>query len=344
VDIQILNPLEDPDWDALLLRSGDQTFFHTAAWAKALNTAYRFKPLYFAAREDGRLVFLMPMMEVRSPLTGTRGVSLPFADQCPPFFRDEAVLRAGIQRALDYGRTHRWKRIDWRDFGFLDALAAPREEFFVHEIDLARTEAELSAGLSDGNRRNIKKAGREGVDVRIETTWDSLKAFCRLNDITRKRHGLPPQPFAFFKGVFESIIAPGYGNIATASFHGEIVAASVFFRFGAGALYKYGASDMAHQNLRANNLVMWEALKWHRQQGFKTLNLGRSEMKNAGLLQFKRTWGAVESRVRYYRYDFGKGAYVSKPPGGGGLSTKLFARAPLGVLRLLGRLLYKHVG
>ena len=344
MDVQILNPLEYPDWDALLLQSGDQTFFHTAAWAGVLEKSYRFKPLYFTGLEEGRIVFLMPLMEVRSFLTGRRGVSLPFVDQCPPFFRDEDFLRDGMERAIAYGKKKHWKYIDWKDFRSLEAVVSPREEFFVHEIDLAGTGEQLFAGLSDSNRRNIKKAGREGVTIAIDSTEDSLKGFCRLNGLTRKRHGLPPQSLAFFEAVRESILSKGYGNIVTASHGGKAIAASVFFHFGSNALYKYGASDMEHQNLRPNNLVMWEALKWHRDRGYKTFSLGRTEMDNPGLLQFKRTWGAAESRVKYYRYNFRKKGYVSRAPGGGGQSTKFFARMPLPVLRLLGRLLYRHIG
>ena len=78
MDVQILNPLEYPDWDALLLQSGDQTFFHTAAWAGVLEKSYRFKPLYFTGLEEGRIVFLMPLMEVRSFLTGRSATAKKF--------------------------------------------------------------------------------------------------------------------------------------------------------------------------------------------------------------------------------------------------------------------------
>ena len=76
MDFQIVNPRDHPDWDEMLLLSNDHSFFHTSAWSKVLESTYRFQPLYFARFEESRFSFLMPLMEVRSPVTGRRGVSL----------------------------------------------------------------------------------------------------------------------------------------------------------------------------------------------------------------------------------------------------------------------------
>jgi len=121
--------------------------------------------------------------------------------------------------------------------------------------------------------------------------------------MTRKRHGLPPQPFVFFKNVFDYIISKGYGIVVSALQSNTTIGASVFFHFGKNALYKYGASDMKFQNLRPNNLIMWEAIKWYRNRGNETINFGRTEPYNLGLLRFKRLWGASESPIKYYRYE-----------------------------------------
>jgi lipid II:glycine glycyltransferase (peptidoglycan interpeptide bridge formation enzyme) len=73
--------------------------------------------------------------------------------------------------------------------------------------------------------------------------------------------------------------------------------------FDKKAMFKFGASEMRYQNLRANNMVMWEAIKWCLEMGCTTLSLGRTEPGNAGLLQFKRGWGASPKAFKYYRYD-----------------------------------------
>ena len=84
MNISIINPIEHPHWDDLLLTADRATFFHTTAWARVLSESYGYKPLYFTIIDDGKLAGLIPVMEIESLLTGKRGVSLPFTDFCPP--------------------------------------------------------------------------------------------------------------------------------------------------------------------------------------------------------------------------------------------------------------------
>jgi hypothetical protein len=89
---------------------------------------------------------------------------------------------------------------------------------------------------------------------------------------------------------------------------------------------------------------MWEAVKWCREHGLETLNFGRTEVENEGLLQFKRGWGAGETLLKYHRYDMKKKAFRREDASVKGLMNKVCSRTPLSVLKLSGRVLYRHVG
>jgi len=52
-----------------------------------------------------------------------------------------------------------------------------------------------------------------GLTVTRETSREAMEEFFRLNCLTRKRHGLPPQPAVFFKKIYEHIISPKYGSV-----------------------------------------------------------------------------------------------------------------------------------
>ena len=327
-----------------MLQNGDFSIFHSSAWAKVLKESYGYNPFYFVSIESGQISLLMPFMDVVSPLTGKRGVSLPFTDRCEPFFHRKELLKAAVERALDFAKEARWKYIEWRDAGYFPEELSCWEFYYTHDLNLMRAESELFSSFKDSNRRSIKKAIKEGVSIKIGYSLNSLKSFYRLNCMTRKRHGIPPQPFIFFKKVFESIISKGYGIVVTAFHSNSLVASSIFFNFGRNAIYKYGASDMKYQNLRPNNLIMWEAIKWYRNQGYETFNFGRTEFDNHGLLHFKRLWGANECLLKYYRYDFKKKMFLRKPSKEGYFARRYLARVPNSILSVIGRLLYKHVG
>jgi Acetyltransferase (GNAT) domain len=344
MDLQIVNPLHIPNWDDLVLATGKASFFHSSAWARVLHESYCYKPVYFTLFEGGKLSYLMPFMEVNSWITGKRGVSLPFTDQIGPIVGDGITFDGIIEDVVHYGEKVGWKYIEWRDGKYFGEGLSTSEFYYTHELNLSRPEKELFSGLRDSTRRNIKKAVKAGVSVEISQSMDSIKSFYRLNCVTRKRHGLPPQPFSFFKKVFEHVISKGYGFVASAMHSGKVIASAVFFRFGKSTIYKYGASDMAYQDLRPNNLVMWEAIKWCGAKGFRTFNFGRSEPENHGLLQFKRGWGAKEIPLRYLRYDLRKKVFRKGHAESDRLIYKTFARTPVIVLSLLGRVLYRHAG
>jgi hypothetical protein len=369
VPLLIINPIDFPQWNESLRSLSGHTFFHTSSWAKVLHRVYGYTPVYFTLWEGDVLSALLPCMDVDSLLTGKRGVSLPFTDYCEPLVSKAGQLEEMFAAAIAFGKNRNWKNLELRGGETFFQAEEPSEWHYGHTLDLTAGEkgtdlffsgkkgsvpfspAVLSENrvavpifsLRDSTRRNIKKAEKEGIAVTIDTSPESMKAFCRLNAITRKEHGLPPQPRRFFQGVHDLIISKNMGFNVIASFNNEAIAANVYFFFGDQVIYKYGASDRAYQHLRGNNLVMWEAIKWFYDKGYKSLSFGRTEPENEGLRQFKAGWGAREHVIKYYRYDLQKNAFIKAPGIINPLFKTLFSKLPVPALNMLGRILYRHI-
>jgi hypothetical protein len=341
---EIINPLNYPAWDQLLLTAENYSFFHSSSWAWVLAESYGYKPLYFSTINSGKLLALIPLMEVKSILTGKRGISLPFTDYCEPIISDKSFFRDAMTYLIEYGEKAGWKSIEMRSGNSLPQEFPPSSFYYGHTLDLSQGEETIFSNFRNSTKRNIRKAIKEGVEVTVGNSFESVKEFYRLNCLTRKEHGLPPQPFHFFEKIYEHIISQGFGIIVTASYKKTNIAGAVYFHFGDKALFKYGASDRRYQHLRANNLVIWGAIKWYSQNGYKSLCFGRTEPENKGLIQFKDGWGAKEFRIFYYKYDLGKGAFVKDSSGTTAFYNKLFSHMPLPLLKLSGTLLYKHMG
>jgi hypothetical protein len=344
MEVRVVNPLEWPAWDDELLLLENHSIFHSTHWARVLVEAYGYKPVYFAAMENGRLKGVIPLMEVRSVLTGRRGVSLPFTDFCDLLATDGPNLRELNETLIRYGKTTGWRSIEWRGGGELFRNERISKYFYRHTVFLAGEERELQSRLRSSTRRNISKARKEGVEVKVSRSFDAVVAFSRLNCLTRRHHGLPPQPMHFFRKVFEHIISRDQGLVALGLYKDRVISACMYFHFGKNAIYKYGASDRRFLNLRPNNLVMWEALRWYQSRGFSSISLGRSEPENTGLLQFKRGWNAKEDYLPYHRLNLTHNQFVEKRGHANGIATRMMRVAPLPLLRFLGAVLYRHVG
>jgi hypothetical protein len=286
----------------------------------------------------------MPVAEVRSILTGLRGVSLPFTDSCEPIADGQTACEELGRVVLEHGRRAGWRSVEWRGAAGLKVDAPPSQVFCGHRLTLSDDEERMIAGFRDSTRRNIRKADRGGVAVRIEDSWGAVKAFYRLNCLTRREHGLPPQPLSFFRGLHRHVISEGHGFVALGRHEERTIAGAVFLHFGREAVYKYGASDRAHQGLRANNLVMWEGIRRCGRLGCTVLSMGRTEAHHQGLLQFKAGWGTREENIPYFKFDLRTSRFVQERSRVEGWHNRVFARLPIPASRLIGALLYRHMG
>lgn len=342
--LQIINPLDFPEWNSWISKFPESTFFHTAEWAEVISKTYRYTPHYFAIRDEDSLAALIPLMEVRSILTGNRGVSLPFSDYCQPLISEALSSEHLLQQIIDFGQKQSWKWVEFRGSCQSQTTSATAY-FYRHQIAIADEITTLFSRCRHSTRTNIKKARKSGLTVNIERSSAAMNEFYRLNCLTRKRHGLPPQPHAFFKNVQKNIVEKGLGSIFIVSHNNKNIAAAVAFEYAREIIIKYAAYDIRYQQYRPNNLMIWEAIKHYNERGFETFCFGRTDIENNGLRQFKNGWGVTEQKIPYFRIDLlgekkSQENYYKHP----GVHNRFFAKMPVALLKLLGSLLYRHAG
>jgi len=343
---RIINPLEDARWDEKLAATlPDASPFLQTGWARVLNSTYGYIPNYLVDESNGQLRSALPIMEVRSWLTGSRGVSLPFTDTCEAFGIPTPELPKLYEELFEFARLRNWKYLELRGTPPLDRRAPPSVSFWGHRVPLQPDTAALFARFDSAVRRAVRKAENEGVIVQFETSVESVQTFYRLLCKTRTRHGLPPQPWEFFANVHRHVIAPAGGFVATARVRDVPVASAVFFASGTRLLYKFAASDDAYQHVRGNNLVIWRTIEHYARKGSTTLDFGRTSLTNEGLRRFKLSWSAEERPIDYFRYHVKTRAVIPTPDRASeGLHTRVFRSLPQPLTRLIGTAAYKHLG
>lgn len=341
--VEIINPLQRRDWDSLVDGFPASTVFHGTGWARVLNETYGHVPMYFCRFDGKRLAETLPFMEVFSRWTGRRGVSLPFTDAFAPLCQRHTDGGNLYREAMRAGGERRWKYMECRDRDPGWEGSTSSLEFYGHMIDLQPGPDRLFSGLEGAIRRGVRKAEAAGLKVEFSADAESVRTFFKLHCGTRRRHGLPPQPFRFFENIQRHILGMGRGFVATARLGNRPVAGGIFFYRGREALYKFGASDFEFQQYRPNNLTMWASIRRCAEQGIATLNLGRTSLSNEGLRRFKLGFGAVESKIQYAKYDFSSKQFVHGVDRVEGWFNRLFGSMPLPVLRLAGAVLYPHL-
>jgi CelD/BcsL family acetyltransferase involved in cellulose biosynthesis len=333
---------EDSRWLRFAEAAPEATPFHHPAWLQALTATYRYGSTVVARLDDaGQVTAGVPLLRVMRPLAGAVYISLPFTDQVSPLSHADASMVA-LAGALE---------------GWRQGKGRPGVELrssLPHSESVARVDAGvghlLTLGPEVGDMRRLKPAvarhvraaQRGGVQVRFSRSSEDLATFYRLHLETRRRLGVPVQPRRFFEAVWLHVVQPGLGFIALAeSATGEPLAVALFLAHNKTIVYKYGASDASHWDLKPNHLLFWRVIEWGCEQGFGVLDFGRSDLESSGLRQFKSSWGAVESPLEYSRLGQAGGAGA----GGGRLASALHVvirRSPPLVCRAVGELLYRY--
>ena len=291
------------------------------------------------------MVGTIPFLNVRSPLTGRRGVSLPFSDSCSPLCSREDKLASLTRRANKLAKAESWRYFEIRGSGSKNYEDPCSIRYYRHTLLLNRPADQIFDHFSPANKRAIRKSAAQGLLADQSYSIDSLKAYYRLHCQTRKRHGTPPQPWSFFRAIHENILSKNKGCVFLAlDRHRSPVAGSIFFYSGSTAIYKFGASNERLQASRPNNFLFWAAIKELAKMGVEKLDYGRTSLGNEGLRRFKLSWGASESIIPYYRYRTSDGSLQTIAAQPSNWSILLFRRLPIPISRIAGRMLYKHVG
>ena len=124
-EVSALDPTCDPYWDKLAASHPEFTVFHSSAWMRVLSKTYRHKPLVLCWSHNGEPAAALPILEVASPLTGRRGVSLPFTDFCEPLFFSDCEPRIIFQDVRAFAERRGWKHFEIRGRLTHDFLADP---------------------------------------------------------------------------------------------------------------------------------------------------------------------------------------------------------------------------
>jgi hypothetical protein len=303
-----------------------------------------------SALENG-LVFCW----IDSWMTGKRMVSLPFSDHCDLLSGDESepvdflpTLDRLLRREnMQYVELRPSLPAGWASHAKHTGFQTVGYSYCIHYLDLRSDLATLFGNFhKDSTQRKIRRAEREKLKYEEGRSAAFIDAFYALMLLTRRRHGLPPQPKKWFVHLAECFGDALKIRIATKD--DRPVAAILTLRHKQTVVYKYGCSDARYNNLGGTHLLFWKTIEEAKREGALTLDLGRSEFVNDGLITFKDRWGSTRSTLEYIRLTTGRVSRARfSPPGGDwkeNVSKRLLSIMPDTVLCTVGDLLYKHIG
>ena len=339
-----IDPTSDERWADLLQNHPEASIFHTRGWLEALHRTYGYTPLAFTTSPPGSpLTNAIPFCKVNGLFGKQRLVSLPFSDHCEPLVESSEQLTCVLTHLQQRREAEAWDYVELRPK--TTALAGgdgfrQSESFFFHQLDLRRDLDEiLQRTHKHCIQRKLQRAEREGLVCEQGASDSLLREFYQLLIATRRRHGLPAQPIEWFRNLIASL-----GNkltIRVASKDGRAIASILTLRFKHHLVYKYGCSDQRSHKLGGVQLLLWRAIQDAKDDQLWTLDLGRSDADNAGLIAFKNRWGAAPAPLSYWRLSRMASGERTKVKS---LGRRLCSHAPQPVVSAAGKILYRYMG
>jgi Acetyltransferase (GNAT) domain len=326
-----------PSWRAALGRFQGVGFFHCESWIEALRAAYSLKLEVATLHQQGDLC-AAAVFARKKGLHSTRLVALPFSDAAEPLASNDQS-RADFMRALIESNPRasievrgvagagRWRNLDC---------------FAQWSLDLGRPFSEINAAFSRTVRSGIKRALKEDVHIDCGSDASYVARFFDLQLVTRRRQGVPPQPFNLFSSVHDKFSRGGDIEIWLVTFQGRDQAGLVLLRAGDQLCYKWAARiEDGHPG--ANHLLVARMIEAHAGKA-AAIDFGRCDTRNTGLVRSKADLGCIARPLPY--------AFFPKAPrhissevlsGPAKVLSSIWKRLPLPVTRVLGEILYRSM-
>lgn len=332
---------EISEWDGFVKAHPQSSVYHTSRWHRAIEKTYGFKTRYLALKGDSGIRAGIPVALAKGIFT-RKLISYPFSDTCDPLTYCQDDFSELAACAQEFGKKQGATMLELRTCKFSYGPAQSESEYYAFELRLGNDEERLFNSLHRSCvQRAIKKA-RSSMKVVNGTAPSDLKAFYTLQAATRKRHGLPVQPYAFFKNLWDEFKPQDKIHILLTENSGGFNGGILLLIFKDILYAKYLASKRPETG--QSQLLLWEAVRMGIRQGLQVLDLGRVHCSNKGLLAHKSRWTKIKIPCDYIRVPEKRFRINSESSLVSKASRQALRRMPSFALRLLGELFYKYLG
>jgi FemAB-related protein (PEP-CTERM system-associated) len=341
------------DWNSFVENCFTATVFHLPEWSRILEKSFGYESYnLFARNQDGHLCAMLPLSLVKSPLTGSRLVSLPFCHYCGPISTSNFATVPLIEEAKRLSRTLKCDYLEIKvmnggaqhndDSFWLQSGFARSDQFSTYVLRLAQPDI-VWKKLDSTRRWAVRKAQKDGVVVRKSNSPTDIRLFYHLNFDEKRRMGIPGHPEAFFQNMFEDL--GRRCQLYLAEFNGRIIAGIITIKFHRTVSYGYAASIIKYRTHQPNILLTWTAIQDSCSDGCEIFDFGRVSSAETGLIIFKRHWGTEEKKLGYCYYpDLPKSMALSPYGIKYRLATRIWKKTPLPLARVGGKFIFKHLG
>lgn len=321
-------------WDAFVRARPDASFYHRYGWLRVNTRAFGHPTFAFGAVENGALVGILPVVQVKTPIFGNLGCSMPFVNFGGVVAASPAVELELLAAAEALVARKGLKYLEIRSTRPTARELPTSTRKVSMTIDLTPGADALFAAFKTGHRQEIRRAYKHGLSARTGGV-EMLDDFHAILATCWRDLGTPFYRKSYFRMLFAEF---GDAIRITMVFSGDTPVAAEMSAFHDGVVEGMWLGTLAeYRRQMAGYVLYWEAIKYACENGHARYHLGRSTA-DSNAETFKKKWNASATQL-YWQYIMPPGQEMpSLNPDSPKyrMAIDLWRRLPVAVTRLVG--------
>lgn len=333
--------VSDVAWDSYASSRSDSSLYHLHGWKDVIERTFGHRTIYLAAREEDRVVGILPLTELKSRLFGRMMVSLPFFNYGGICADNESVRDALFDAAVWATKEAGAEFLEVREERDWKGHLPRKLSKVSMRLPLPASGEILWKELGAKLRNQVQKPRKEGLTSSVGRD-DLLNDFYQVFAHNMRDLGTPVYSSAFFRNILQRF--PDRSRIVVVYKDRVPLAAGFLVTFRDRVEIPWASSLREYNRLGPNMLLYWTCLEWACTNGFSVFDFGRSTVGES-TFRFKEQWGARPHQLYWYYWlrDGGPIPQVNPSNPKYRAAIALWQRMPVGLTRVIGPRIVKYI-
>jgi FemAB-related protein (PEP-CTERM system-associated) len=344
LSLHLLEAQDYSRWDAFVRACPDATFFHLSGWQTVIEQSFGIKTWFYFVQQDGRIVGVLPLAEIKSRLFGHSLGAMPFCVYGGPVANSDAARAMLDQAAHELAQQLGVGHLEYRGMQRVhpdDPAWHTKELYVTFRKEITGDDETNMNAIPRKQRAMVRKGIKLGLRGEVDTNVDRMfEAYA--NSVHRL--GTPVFPKKYF-----ALLQKEFGDecevrtIVTED--NRLVAAVLSFYWRDEVVPYYGGGMDLAREVAGNDFMYWNLMQAAAARGCRIFDFGRSKL-GTGAYDFKKNWGFTAQHLPYEYKLYGSDALPDNNPLNPKyqLFIKMWKKLPLPLANLMGPYIVRNLG
>ncbi len=282
--------------EAFVRASAEATPFHLPAWGDAVAAGCRQTAHCLVAERRGRIVGVLPLTEIHSPLFGRALVSSGYAVGGGILCDDADAIEPLASAAWRLATSLSCPSLELRGGPHPSGWHVEHGTYAGFARPLAADDDAELAAIPRKQRAEVRRAQSFDLVVEVGRGERDRSAHYAVYAESVRNLGTPVFPRALFDAVLDRF--GDEADILTVRRAGQPLASVLSLYFAGTVLPYWGGGTAEARTWRANDMMYFALMNHARRRGCVRFDFGRSKL-GTGAFAFKKNWGFTPQPLAY---------------------------------------------